>query len=126
MSIIKPQKEFPLLKRYKKVFPEIEEHTIFAYDGVIYTDQELPKHLIVHETRHLRQQEAMGLEKWVDKYLTDVSFRLQMEVEAYQVQVRSIADREHRNKVRIQSARALSSPLYGSIITMEEALKLLK
>jgi hypothetical protein len=53
---MKPQKDFPLMERYKKVFP-IDDKTIFAYNGDIYCNYPLPPDLIIHEETHLRQQE---------------------------------------------------------------------
>lgn len=114
------------MARYKEVFPAIDGNTIFAYNGDIYTDNALPDHLIVHESVHLRQQEERGLNVWVENYLTDPEYRLRMEIEAYREQIYSIKDREKRNKIRIQSAQALASPLYGNIINFRDAVRLLK
>jgi len=122
---MKPQQEFPLLERYKQVFP-IDDKTIFAYNGSIYCNYPLPPDLIVHEIEHLKQQEKYGLENWVEKYLTDKQFRLEMELKAYIAQLKSIKNREIRNRIRIESAKTLSGKLYGNLISYEEALKLLK
>lgn len=123
--MIRPLKEFPLMYRYKKVFP-IDENTIFAYDGDIYTNNKLPNHLIVHEEEHLRQQEEIGLDKWVYQYLTDTDFRLKMEVFAYNAQLDSIKDRNKRFLIRVACANMLSSKLYGNLVSKEQAMKLLK
>lgn len=123
--MIKPLKEFPLMARYKEVFP-IDESTIIAYHDTIYCNSNLPDHLIVHENVHLEQQRKIGLERWVDKFLTDPNFRLIQELEAYRTQLKSVMNRELKNKVRIGSARALSSDLYGNLISFNEAFKLLK
>lgn len=121
----KPQAEFPLLDQYEKIF-SITPYTVFAYNNIIYSDFILPPDLIVHEQVHFKQQEKYGLDNWVTKYLTDVKFRLEMEVEAYRNQLASIGDREIRNKIRIESVHNLASPLYGSIITKDEARQLLR
>ena len=125
MTEFKKQKEFPLLKRYKKKF-DVTDRTIFAYDGVIYCNYDLPRDLLIHEMTHLIQQEEMGVDTWVENYLDDIEFRLQMEIEAYRQQIISFRDRNDKAKCRIESAYTLSSPLYGSIISFEEALKKLK
>ena len=122
---IKSQKEFPLLERYKKVF-NIDEKTIFAYNYTIYLDGILTKDLYIHEKTHIAQQERDGLEYWVENYLENPEYRLKQEIEAYQKQLKSIKDREHRNKVAIFSAKTLASPLYGNIITFEEAFNKIK
>lgn len=119
-----PQAQFPLIEEYRKVF-DINEHTIFAYDDVIYSDDGLPNHLVVHEITHHEQQKRDGLDYWVEHYLTDPKYRLRMEVEAYKHQLTIITDRNDRTKLRIRCAHDLSSSLYGNICTYEEALKLL-
>lgn len=122
---IKHQKEFPLMEKYAEIF-KITGGTIFAYDDCIYTDKELPHDLLIHELIHLEQQKRDGLDIWVDKYLNDPKQRLEYEIEAYKGQLQSIKDRNFRTKIRYESATNLSSPLYGGIISKEDALKLLK
>lgn len=123
--MIKPQKEFPLLDEYAKIF-DITDNTIFAYDHDIYTNNPLPPDLIIHEETHHKQQDKYGLDTWVTYYLTDTEFRLKMEVEAYRKQLESIKDREQRFHLRMECIKHLTSSLYGNIISKEEALKLLK
>jgi hypothetical protein len=122
---LKKQKEFPLLEQYERIF-NINKYTIFAYDGTIYCDYELPDYLLIHEQVHLEQQETLGLENWVKYYLGDVQFRLNMELEAYLEELDFIKDRNFRAKIRLESAKALSSDLYGNIINYEDALKMLR
>lgn len=122
--IYKPQSEFPLLSRYKEVF-DTNEHTIFAYDKVIYCDHELPEHLQVHERRHLMRQQKIGVDEWVEKYLTDIQFRLNEEVIAYKEQLESVKNRDARHRLRIKCANDLASPLYGNIVTLQKAMELL-
>lgn len=119
------QSEFHLLEEYKKHFA-VTKDTIFAYDHKIYTNNNLPKHLIVHEQTHHTQQDRDGLEYWVENYLNNPKYRLEQEIEAYKRQLESINDRNLRAKVWIESAKNLSSHLYGNIITYKEALKLIK
>lgn len=123
MQILK-QEEFPLMNDYKRHFP-IDENTIFAYDGNIYTNNELPEHLIVHEQEHLKSQEKVGLILWVDQYLTNPRFRLIEEIIAYKAQLNSITNREFRNTIKVEASKHLSSELYGNLCTFEEALSFL-
>ncbi len=125
MTTIKPQKEFPLLERYREVF-DITDRTIFAYDDVIYCDGKLPPDLIIHEKVHHEQQKRIGLDLWVEMFIKDPQFRLDQEIEAYTKQLRSINNRAYRWQVYLSSARALSSSLYGNIISYREALEVLK
>lgn len=123
--IIAPQRDFPLLKRFRDILP-VTDTTIFAYDGIIYCNSLLPDHLIVHEIEHFKQQRKYGLEQWVEGYLNEPTFRRQMEIEAYRTQIKSVKDRNLRTKVRYECARNLSSVLYGSLLSYEKALQVLK
>ena len=123
--MIKLQKEFPLLKEYKKKF-KVDDKTVFAYNKDIYSNYELSIDLQAHELIHLARQEEMGVGVWVKTYLDIPQFRLQEEVLAYKHQLEYYPDRNDKNRMRIQFAKTLSSNLYGEIVTLEEALKLLK
>lgn len=123
--MIKPQKEFPLFEQYKAKFPGITEHTIFAYSPDIYTNYKLTSDLLVHENTHLEQQDRMGRDVWVKKFLNDPQFRLEQELEAYRKQLASILDSSKRQKMKLICAENLSSDLYDNIISLSEAFDLL-
>lgn len=122
--VLRPQSEFPYIEDFKKIF-NVTERTIFAYNDIIYADYKLTNDLIVHEITHHEQQRRYGLDEWVNSYLTDPKFRLRMEVEAYKHQLSMIKDRNEKLRVKIRSAHDLSSELYGSICTYEEAFDML-
>lgn len=122
---IRPQKDFPLMEEYKAKFP-ITDGTIFALSLDIYTNHPLTPDLFVHEVCHLKQQERDGLKEWVYDFLEYPDKRLAYELEAYREQLKSIKDRNHRHKIRMESARNLSSPLYGSIISFKDAFDQMK
>lgn len=124
-KLIRPQADFPFIEEYKKKF-DITKYTIFACYPSIYTDYALTPDLLVHEMVHLKQQEEIGLTKWVYDFLEYPEKRLEYELEAYREQLKSIKDRNYKVKVRYQSAKNLSSSLYGNICTFDEALELLK
>jgi len=121
---IKPQKDFPYLGEYLAVFP-ITNDTIFVYKDTIYTNHELPEDIEIHEQIHLAQQAKIGADKWIEKYLKDSVFRLEQELPAYKAQVRSIKDKNFKAISRMRCATALSSELYGNIISYEEAYRYL-
>lgn len=123
--MFEPQENFPLLEKFKERFP-IDSDTVFAYDNKIYTNQDLPEHLVIHEKTHHKQQERDGLEYWVENYLNDPKYRLEQEIEAYRAQIQSIKDRNYKTIVRYKSAKTLSSGLYGGLLTFQEALNRLK
>lgn len=123
--MFKPQEKFPHLELFKKYFP-VNENTIFAWDGIVYTNFSLPDDLIVHEQTHHRQQEQYGLDNWLKQYLENPQFRLEMEIEAYKNQTACIRDRNLRFKLARECAKHLSSELYGNIISYRDALDLIK
>lgn len=115
----------PNYKKIKEKFPNLEERKpIFSYGGKIYNpfEVEVTPDLQVHEQVHKAQQEKM--KNWWDKYLEDDNFRLTQEVEAYGAQYKLIKD---MMPVRVSSwfldkfAEALSSHLYGNIISHSQA-----
>ena len=122
--MIRPQVDFPLMEEYKKYF-EITPKTIFALGEDIYTDFPLTADLYVHEMVHLEQQARVGVKEWVYDFLYVPEKRLEYELEAYRIQLASIKDRNHRERVRQISAKQLASSLYGNIITNQDAYKAL-
>ena len=121
--MILPQKQFRLLSEYKKHLPNINDNTIFAYNKIIYSNNDLPADLVVHEQEHFKQQEKYGLKNWVKRYLNEKSFRLEMERQAYKIQLESIKDKGLREAVKKDCINALCSGLYGNI-SKEQAEKL--
>lgn len=124
MQLILPQNQFRLLKKYKQYF-KITDDTVFAYNKIIYSNNQLPPDVIKHEQEHFKQQEKYGLTNWVNRYLNEKSFRLEMEKSAYLVQLSSIKDQGLREAVRKDSINALCSGLYGNV-SKEKAESLLK
>ncbi len=89
----------------------------------------LADHVIPHEEVHERQQAAFpgGIEAWWQKYLESAEFRFQEELEAYRVQVKVLAgySRQERRSIIKKLARDLAGPMYGNMVSTEEALKLI-
>lgn len=103
---------------------------IFAWDGTIYSPvKDLPIWLIKHEEVHFEQQKG-DPEDWWSWYIADSNFRLQQEIPAhkveYQVYCRHNKDRNQQLKTKIELARRLSSDMYGSMVTMKEAMEYFK
>lgn len=122
--------DFP--PNYSKIierFPFVEnkEDVVFTYGDKLFIPcgkTEVPKHLMVHEKTHVKQQ-GDTVEEWWDKYLTDDEFRFSQELEAYGNQYRFIIVMNlgsKRNKQALDAlALDLSSPMYGSICSFGEA-----
>lgn len=123
--MIRPTVDFPFLTEYKEKFA-VTDKTVFACYPDIYTNYPLTPDLLIHEIVHLKQQEEIGLTNWVYDFLEYPEKRLQYELEAYKIQIKSIKDRNEKTRVRYESAKNLSSDLYGNIISYGEALELLK
>lgn len=115
---VKPLNKFRRLKEFSKFF-KINKETVIAYDNVIYADRELYPDVLVHEKVHFKQQKKYGLETFTKKYLNDKKFRLEMEIEAYKIQLESIQDKDLREAVRKDCIIGLSSGLYGKISKQE-------
>ncbi len=125
---IQPHKDFPLLEKYKAVFP-VNENTAFPYNHVIYTDkpESITPDLLIHEEVHFKQQDEIGLDTWIDNYFNDIAFRIKMELEAYKAQIKYFKDDKNtQDMIRVECAKALSSNLYGNVLTYKEAYSELK
>lgn len=104
---------------------------VFAYESKIYAPDgsDLPYDIHVHERVHFDQHEkAGGSDVWWDRYLSDVEFRLDQEVEAYRAQLAWIdknLGRTSRRHHRDHICRTLSAPMYGNLVTKKQAARLL-
>lgn len=120
---ILPLNKFRRLKEFSKIF-KIDENSVIAYDGNIYSNKPLHKDVLVHELEHLKQQKEHGLANFTKRYLNDKKFRLEMERQAYLKQLESIEDKGLREAVRKDIITGLCSGLYGKI-TEKEAEELI-
>lgn len=122
----------PNYNRIKEVFDLTGKNPIFCWGDIIYfpNGTKLDEHLIVHESVHSEQQkEAGGPEMWWAQYLDDPRFRLSQEVTAYRAQYKFVSENSSRqvsrNFLKI-IAKDLSSPMYGSLVNLQEAINLIK
>ncbi len=121
-----PQSDFPHLIEAKKHF-NIIPSICFTYGDTYYTDfAPIPPDFLVHEQHHTKQQISYGVDKWWERYFIDPKFRLEQELECYQVQLNSIKDRNLRFRRRLQVIDDLASDIYGGIVTKGELHTLLK
>lgn len=125
----------PNIDAIRKVFP-LSGGEIFAWNlkeefgGIIFNPQgfDVPAWLVAHEKVHFRQQARhRSTEDWWAQYLVDTEWRLEQELEAHQVEYRSFCrshlDRNVRTRFLRLLAQRLSAPMYGSIITAQDAIK---
>lgn len=88
--------------------------------------------LLEHEKVHVKQQAQYdgSWQDWWDQYLEDPEFRIKQEVEAYRRQYEYLQehmnDRNKRFSILVQLAQALSGPMYGEVIGMQDAMNAIK
>lgn len=100
---------------------------IITYGGVIYCKSgTLSPDLLVHEMVHVKQQEGWDADEYVEKYISDVEFRLQMEIEAYKAQAdwlrKNVKDRNKLHRILNHIWISMSSN-YGGMISYSDAQK---
>ena len=114
---------------YKKIADALAPgpNAIFCYGESIYIPGgfDIPPWLEAHEAVHSRQQRAVGIEPWWDRYIVDPEWRFAQELEAHRMEWRVFIDGkptrpQRRHMIKILSRR-LSGPLYGNIVTRAAA-----
>lgn len=137
MNNINIKKEKPpqwIWDELHRAFEIDDENTIYTYGNAIYdprpNGKPLARAVIAHETVHMKQQEALEVDKWWNMYLTSPEFRKLQEIEAYlkQYAVYCLQDRDRNNQARYLNLLATfaSSPMYKMNLSYSEALKLIK
>jgi len=116
--------KFPYLKEFVAKFNPDIPNVIFVHKDTLYTRYtKLPLHILNHELTHMRQQEQVGIENWFKTYLTDDKKRLEWEIEAYKAERDCMRPGDWRHRLA-QVLPFLCGPMYGNMVTKEEALKL--
>ena len=111
----------------KLVFPELrarqKTHDInLAFGDTIYCSKPLNDAQLAHEEVHLRQHHYSKVFAFFYAIAFRLSprFRLRSELEAYRVELKA-AGPTHINEI----AAKLASPLYGNLLSIEEARRVL-
>ena len=119
---------YPLLHQAFGV--EWENGIIITYGDTVHCKYDLTPDKIAHEQVHVDQQRAQGKLFWWSMYLFSSKFRLDQELEAYRAEAafikERVRDRNLRAKCITDICRDLSGPMYGNIITFDEAKKILQ
>lgn len=103
------------------------QNVIFTYGNDLYVPAGeriiIDKPLTKHEETHSRQQKAIGIETWWERFLEDPGFRFQQELEAYRNQYRAMAGLSLADRLGYLDhiCKDLSGEIYGNIVTFEEA-----
>lgn len=120
----------PNIEELKKYFP-IDESTkpFFSYGEIVYNPfgVDIPDDYLVHESVHAKQQ-GNDIEGWWTRYLNDIPFRIEQEVEAYGTQLSWIKNNDpiYINKRLESFAFALSGELYQAGISFQEAQTMIR
>lgn len=107
------------------------EKVVFCYSPYLYNPSGayIPDNLLVHEEIHEKQQNG-NPEDWWKKYLIDIQFRIDQELEAYREQYKfyckQYKDRNTRARFLHILALDFSSEMYGSCISYQEAVQRIK
>lgn len=97
----------------------------YTYGSVCFSPRELTRDLVVHESVHVTQQGDKP-DEWWDRYGDDVEFRYSQELEAYRAQYKyilSVSSRAIAFDHAKRLARDMSSHMYGSMCTFNQALQ---
>ncbi len=106
-------------------------HCLFAFGGTIYNPGNItvPPELMAHELVHGARQKD-DIRGWWRRYIDDPVFRLKEEVQAHKAEFARAAlgvkDRNRRARILSVTAARLSAPLYGGVISYQDALCLLR
>jgi hypothetical protein len=127
----------PNIEAIRAVLP-VTERNIFAYDHRIYNPGGgiLPLELLAHEKVHFKQQDEFeadglsGVEGWWELFLESPTFRLKQEIPAHAAEYAAFCrmhkDRNEMAQMLRRLAQRLAAPMYGSIITVNEAMKAIR
>ena len=117
----------PNFERLAAKFPQARElGTIFTYGAVVYyTGDKAPtRELVAHEAVHAARQMAHsgGPEAWWERYCEDALFRLDEELYTHHAELIAARKRHgHRTKDLQSIAARLAGPLYGRLLTVDQA-----
>jgi hypothetical protein len=117
----------PNWKQIQAAFKVRGKQVAICYGNTIYLPVlwKLPPEILVHEGVHQDQQERFGsVERWWERYIAEREFRLEQELPAHQAEYRSLVARGRLGRLE-GIAQRLASPLYGSLIDIKQARKLI-
>ena len=120
----------PNIEDIRKVFT-INDTTVFCYGDTLYNPNSCPldKPILAHEELHSRQQ-GDDPKAWWDKYLSDIPFRTEQELAAYQiqfyVQCKFIKKRDVRALNLQRLAETFGGGMYGVTLPLAESKRLIQ
>lgn len=112
----------------KIIFPNAKmEEVWLTFNKTIWCPSGITQDLIVHEKVHIEQQiNLFNSVIWWIRYIFSKRFRYSQELPAYKKQFEYLKQGKDRNEIaRIKTiiAKNLSHPLYGNMVSFEEAMR---
>ncbi len=102
--------------------------TVFTYAKTIFCKDPIPDHVLAHECIHIRQQMEIGVKEWWKRYIKDVGFRLEQEIEAYRTEYKYVVDHleKHKHFYYLRYFATSMSKMYGFNMSVLQAINLIK
>lgn len=99
---------------------------IFCYGDTIYNPQriKIPPELMVHEAVHSHRQ-GEDPKGWWHRYITEHVFRFEEELPAHRAEYQDLCRRVDSRQALPLVAKKLASPLYGSLVSVDDAARLI-
>lgn len=128
----------PNFTEIKAAFPAVvgRQGVLYSWGDKVYNPSGItvPEWLMRHEAVHFKQQQELAgphealegaVRKWWDLYIRSMAFRLLMEIPAHQVEYRAYTalNKDKKKRYLNDIASRLSGPLYGYMLTHDEAVK---
>lgn len=118
----------PIYENILKAGLKPTEKTVFTYGDSLYiqdmNESEIDPILLAHENIHTLQQ-GNDIDAWWDIYIHNTHFRYEQELEAYGGQYKYVLALNPPDKIKKfflnTFATYLSSPMYGSLVSVLEA-----
>lgn len=124
----------PLFDEIDAAFNIKGKPVIFAWGDKIFApgqSGELSKAILAHEAVHGERQQAYsgGVDAWWHRYIAEPRFRLDEEIPAHKAELSHLLTKAKGPSMRAHylsvTAARLAAPLYGNLITIAEAKKVL-
>ena len=121
----------PNYAEIRRAFPQVRGRTVvYCYGEVIYNPQrwDMPPQTWAHEAVHSGQQ-GEDPAAWWGRYIEDQAFRLDQELPAHRAEYAYFRERMpaagRLDDIGWELAAKLASPLYGSLLSVDEAKRLI-
>lgn len=119
----------PNIEKIRAALDISKVQPVFTYGDTMYNPyrHKVDRALEAHEETHVRQQAAIGVEAWWERYLAEPEFRASQEIAAYRAHLRGMRKLTRDGKYIAwlvnEWASSLCGAMYGGCVTHGEALR---